>query len=49
MRVVNKILAKYQTGNVTITLLENGTKIQEWPDNETPQPELPVSMDIKIN
>ena len=43
-----KILNKYKNGNVTITLYDDGTKIQEWDDNETPQPEFPVSIDVKI-
>lgn len=43
-----KLLNKYLNGNVTVTLFDNGTKIQEWNDNEQPNPDYPNSMDIKI-
>ena len=43
-----KLLYKYLNGNVTVSLFDNGTKIQEWDDNEIPSPEYPNSMDIKI-
>ena len=43
-----KLLNKYLNGNVTVTLFDNGTKIQEWDDNEQPNPDYPNSMDIKI-
>jgi hypothetical protein len=43
-----KLLNRYLNGNVTVTLFDNGTKIQEWDDNEQPNPEYPNSMDIKI-
>ena len=43
-----KLLNKYLNGNVTVTLFDNGTKIQEWSDNEQPNPLYPNSMDIKI-
>lgn len=43
-----KLLNKYQNGNVTVTLFDNGTKIQEWPDDEPAAPIYPNSMDIKI-
>lgn len=42
------LLHKYLNGNVTVSLYEDGTKIQEWDDNETPNPMFPVSMDLKI-
>jgi len=43
-----KILHKFKNGNVNISLFDNGTKIQEWPDDEIPYYEFPLSMDIKI-
>lgn len=43
-----KLLYRYLNGNVTVSLFDNGTKIQEWDDNEIPSPEYPNSMDIKI-
>ena len=43
-----KLINKYLNGNVTVTLFNNGTKIQEWDDNEQPNPDYPNSMDIKI-
>ena len=43
-----KLINKYLNGNVTVTLFDNGTKIQEWDDNEQPNPDYPNSMDIKI-
>lgn len=42
------LLSKYKNGNVTVTLLSDGTKIQEWSDDETPNPTFPVSCDVKI-
>lgn len=42
------LLSRYKNGNVTITLLSDGTKIQEWSDNEAPNPIFPVSCDVKI-
>ena len=43
-----KLINKYLNGNVTVTLFDNGTKIQEWDDNEGAHPDYPNSMDIKI-
>ena len=43
-----KLLNRYLNGNVLVTLFDNGTKIQEWDDNEDPAPIYPNSMDIKI-
>lgn len=43
-----KLLHKYLNGNVTVSIYDNGTKIQEWEDNEIPKPDYPNSMDIKI-
>jgi hypothetical protein len=43
-----KLLSKYQNGNIKVTLFDNGTKIQEWPDNELPAPIYFNSCDIKI-
>lgn len=43
-----KLLHKYLNGNVTVEIYEDGTKIQEWPDNESPQPIYPNSFDLKI-
>jgi len=40
-----KLLNKYLNGNVTVTLFDNGTKIQEWDD--IPNPVYPNSIDIK--
>lgn len=42
------LLYKYQNGNVEVCLYEDGTKTQEWDDNEIPNPIYPNSMDIKI-
>jgi MoaA/NifB/PqqE/SkfB family radical SAM enzyme len=42
------LLYKYQNGNVIVSLYEDGTKVQEWDDNEIPIPIFPNSMDIKI-
>lgn len=42
------LLSKYKNGNVTVTLLSDGTKIQEWSDDEAPNPTFPVSCDVKI-
>lgn len=46
MVMMDKILYKYQNGNTTVTILENGTKIREYED--TPFIELPESVDCKI-
>ena len=43
-----ELLNKYLNGNVLVSIYEDGTKIQEWNDNETPHPEFPNSMDVKI-
>jgi hypothetical protein len=43
-----KLINKYINGNVTVTLFDDGTKIQEWNDSEMPDPVYPNSMDIKI-
>lgn len=43
-----KLLNKYLNGNVTVTLFDDGTKIQEWNDNEEPNFTYPTSLDIKI-
>lgn len=43
-----ELLYKYQNGNVLVTLYNDGTKIQEWDDNEKPQPIFPNSLDLKI-
>ena len=43
-----KLINRYLNGNVTVTLFDNGTKIQEWSDDEQPNPLYPNSMDIKI-
>ena len=43
-----KLINRYLNGNVTVTLFDNGTKIQEWSDDEQPNPDYPNSMDIKI-
>lgn len=43
-----KLLYKYLNGNVTVSIYDNGTKIQEWDDDQNPDPKFPNSMDIKI-
>lgn len=43
-----EILHSYKNGNVSVTLYDDGTKIQEWDDNESPTPIYPNSMDVKI-
>ena len=43
-----KLLHKYLNGNVEVSIFSDGTKIQEWPDNEKPNPQYPNSIDIKI-
>lgn len=43
-----KLLYEYLNGNVIVFLYSDGTKIQEWPDGEVPNPEFPNSIDIKI-
>lgn len=43
-----ELLHKYLNGNVTVTIYDNGTKIQEWPDDEDPKPIYPNSFDLKI-
>ena len=43
-----ELLYRYQNGNVEVSLFDDGTKIQEWPDEEQPKPKFPVSMDVKI-
>lgn len=42
------LLYKYTNGNVIVSIFDDGTKIQEWNDNEKPNPIYPNSMDIKI-
>lgn len=43
-----EILHSYINGNVKVTLYTDGTKIQEWSDDELANPIFPNSMDIKI-
>lgn len=43
-----KLLHKYLNGNVLVSLYEDGTKTQEWPDDENPMPIYPNSFDLKI-
>ena len=43
-----KLLNKYLNGNVTVSIYDDGTKIQEWSDEEKANPIYPNSMDIKI-
>lgn len=43
-----KLLHTYQNGNVTVTLYEDGTKVREWPDGESPRVTHPESCDLKI-
>ena len=43
-----KILNNYLNGNVIVTIYDNGTRVQEWPDEEKPVYKLPISMDIKV-
>lgn len=42
------ILADYLNGNVQVKLYSNGTKIIECPDDEIPEMDYPMSMDVKI-
>lgn len=44
----DKILHQYQNGNVHVTIYEDGTKVREWSDDESPQVEYPESCDLKI-
>jgi len=41
------MIASYQNGDYTVTLMEDGTKIREW-DCEDPNVEFPESVDLKI-
>lgn len=43
-----ELLNKYKNGNVTVSIYDDGTKIQEWDDAEKPNPIFPNSIDIKI-
>jgi len=43
-----ELLYKYLNGNVVVSIYDNGTKIQEWPDEEEPSPIFPNSFDLKI-
>jgi MoaA/NifB/PqqE/SkfB family radical SAM enzyme len=47
MDLMDKILHKYQNGNTTVTILEDGTKIREYED--TPLIVHPESLDCKIS
>lgn len=38
----------YTNGNCDVSIAEDGTKIREWPDGETPRVEFPESIDLKI-
>lgn len=42
------ILHSYTNGNCEVTLHADGSKVREWPDGETPKPESPESIDLKI-
>ena len=42
------ILARYDNGNCTVTLYDDGTKVREWPDGSVPEPSFPESVDLKI-
>lgn len=43
------ILHKYDNGNITVTIYEDGTKIQEWEgEHVDAKPRFPNSMDVKI-
>lgn len=44
----SKLLHRYQNGNVTVSLYEDGTKVREWPDDEAPRVTHPESCDLKI-
>lgn len=41
-------IAKYKNGNCTVTLFDDGTKIREFPDSDSPCPTFPESIDVKI-
>ena len=42
------LLCEYQNGNVSVKIYEDGTKIRQWPDGQTPIVEYPESCDLKI-
>lgn len=42
------LLHKYLNGNVLVSIYDDGTKIQKWPDDESPKPIFPNSFDLKI-
>jgi len=43
-----ELLHAYKNGNVNVEIYEDGTKIREWSDDETPWAEYPESADVKI-
>lgn len=42
------LLARYKNGNAKIFLFEDGTRVIDLPDDEKPNFEFPISMDLKI-
>jgi MoaA/NifB/PqqE/SkfB family radical SAM enzyme len=46
--MTSNLLHEYQNGNVLVKIYEDGTKIREWPDGESPISEYPESCDLKI-
>lgn len=45
---MSDVLHQYKNGNVDVTIMKDGTKIREWPDNEKQVVEYPESCDLKI-
>lgn len=43
-----KLLHKYQNGNATIELFSDGTRVTEWPDNESLKLDYPLNVDIRL-
>ena len=48
LTVKMQILNKYKNGNCEVTIYEDGTKVREYPDDETPNPYFPETIDLKI-
>lgn len=48
MTTTSAPLAEYQNGNCRVQLYADGSKVRSWPDGESPRPEFPESVDLKI-
>lgn len=46
--MIKQFPISYTNGNVHVTIHEDGTKIREWPDDESPRASIPESCDVKI-